>query len=74
MRKIRLKVDALRVESFATEREEAPRGTVEGHASRVFDTCRESCSGPIACLCLTQPPAASCDVGSGCDDCATYLC
>jgi hypothetical protein len=55
MRKISLDVDALKVESFdtsATGVEE--RGTVRGYYTRVWEaSCAKSCSGPVACICVT---------------------
>lgn len=40
MRKIRLKIDELAVESFRTSKEEAGAGTVNGHAfTLVAETC-----------------------------------
>jgi hypothetical protein len=60
MKKIKLEVDNLSVESFATEREPAPRGTVDGHFTAVRDGCQyptPSCEpgqtyGEFTCFCL----------------------
>jgi hypothetical protein len=48
---MKLKLDQVRVESFATE-DAAPemRGTVQGHASQLIVlTCRPSCPGHETC-------------------------
>lgn len=66
MRKIRLELEALAVESFATERGTAGRGTVRGNVFTVGyecpmsydfgcmpseDWCTDSVSGAYACIC-----------------------
>jgi hypothetical protein len=57
--KLRLQVEELAVESFATaERDKDMRGTVKGHGT--WDFCAlPSASEPIACLCQTHEQ--SCD-------------
>lgn len=42
MRKIRLDIDALQVDSFETRAPEAERGTVRGHATQ-YGSCQGSC-------------------------------
>jgi hypothetical protein len=42
MKKIRLEVDALRVESFETAEEERPRGTVVANDASADGSCRDS--------------------------------
>jgi hypothetical protein len=68
MRKVRLDMDALKVESFATaERGADKRGTVRGHSSPDF-TCWQTCdricpsiSGPAPCDCAPESAdGASC--------------
>ena len=68
MRKVRLNVNELRVETFKVDSEPVERGTVHGHGpgTMTFVCCTggggctqvDSCSGPIACICDTQD--ASC--------------
>jgi hypothetical protein len=48
MRKMRLQVDALRVESFDTAAASPERGTVHGHASLYWEDCYESETCPGA--------------------------
>lgn len=64
MKKIRLELDTVQVESFTTSTQtETGRGTVHGHISRVADTCRypsTSCGdtqtfGEATCNCLYPP-------------------
>jgi hypothetical protein len=57
MRKIRLTVDALKVESFDTATVEAKEpGTVHGHAFTRFwePSCYESCTNIADCICLSE--------------------
>ena len=50
MRKIRLDVDALKVESFETaKRDGADRGTVRANATGVQTHCDHCLSGPYPC-------------------------
>lgn len=52
MKKLKLMVDALAVESFPTERVAAPRGTVQAQqdtgclCGTVDSTCYDTCGGP----------------------------
>lgn len=69
MRKLKLELEELRVESFETAEAAAERGTVRGHAitdlcSRADGfTCFESCGG----TCVETCADASCDTcDSGC--------
>ncbi|HEX2203670.1 MAG TPA: hypothetical protein VHG91_10245 [Longimicrobium sp.] len=43
MKKLGLKLDELRVETFELEKTAAGRGTVLGHEASPVDTCRFSC-------------------------------
>lgn len=47
MRKLRLELDALKVETFAPAEGAAARGTVRGHASLFWEDCQpsETCPG-----------------------------
>lgn len=89
MKKIRLDLDALRVESFATA--EAPRrgGTVHGHApsyfpepcaptDRVTDcndvTCAWSCNGYTCEPTAANTCAATCTCASGQPSCLRWPC
>jgi len=53
MKKIRLDVDALRVDSFATAPVDGPRGTVQAHATQGM---RPTCS----LTCTNTQPLVSC--------------
>lgn len=62
MKKIRLDVDALRVESFGTAKEEAPRGTVHAHTGG----CAGWSAGPTGCGEWTCLNYGSCDPYAEC--------
>ncbi|MBW3571054.1 MAG: hypothetical protein KY467_08100 [Gemmatimonadetes bacterium] len=60
MKKLTLNVEALRVESFATDKQSAERGTVVGHYGTTHTefgqetcdlSCMQSCNGGWSCLC-----------------------
>lgn len=67
MKKIRLEVDALRVESFETAEEERPRGTVVANNASNDESCRESfCLGDCSMYdgCSNNPTCVySCQTG-----------
>ena len=63
MKKLRLDVEDLRVDSFATDREDEDRGTVEGFVSRYF-----SCNGTCPCY-PEYPDTYDCTI-----DTAAYTC
>lgn len=64
MKKIRLDVDALRVETFETDRAAADRGTVRGHDDASGQSCPYECTRyePTcrAPLCGATFPVATC--------------
>jgi hypothetical protein len=75
MRKVKLVLDDLQVESFAVEPETAgSRGTVEGHVeesgvhTNCFTHCATKCEG--SCTCPSE--AASHCAGDSCDGCETW--
>lgn len=54
MRKIKLDIDALEVDSFETRPAEGSRGTIRGHATQYGScqgSCVQSCGGPTC-----EPP------------------
>ena len=60
MKKLHLELDALRVESFSTADESAPKqGTVRGHAVTDFRDCWSDgfCTDVSVCLCNTTVTA-----------------
>jgi hypothetical protein len=70
-KKLRLDVEELDVEMFATIQHEMKRGTVRGHDDQSFSaltcyscgiscdgTCGNSCSGDYLCDCLPSDPPA----------------
>jgi len=87
MKKLKLDLDIVRVESFATAAEETRRGTVGGHisigvscyetdcCSDVSDCCPADtsyCTGHWSCGCAT---GITCPGGSTCaESCHTGLC
>ena len=67
MGKIRLDVDALRVESFETSAGAAPRGTVRGHGDTLaYDRC-DTNEANCTLYCPGGSGGASCD--GSCDSC-----
>jgi hypothetical protein len=83
MRKMKLTLDALAVESFPTQGRGAARGTVNAHSgypcpgSGQLDTCGALCTYDGGCAAVTYE-YASCvgtDCGHSCvDDCYTDFC
>lgn len=67
-KKLRLDVEELDVEVFATTAQEVKHGTVRGHLNTddsqismyTWDpcgtVCGSSCSGPYECECMSPPP------------------
>ena len=64
MKKLRLKLDELQVESFETDAVRAARGTVEGNEEYTYVTC------PTAPECRT-PGYASCAMTRCQEDCSS---
>lgn len=61
--KLRLDVEELDVEAFATVGHEMKRGTVRGHDDQILSfgnpygsVCGSSCSGPYICDCAPPDP------------------
>lgn len=74
-KKVKLSLDSLQVESFATHAPSAPRGTVEGHMS--FDaSCGETWCGQFSCAgTCGQTEWGDCGGGGGLSaDCYTRYC
>lgn len=80
MKKLRLEMDALRVETFAIDSAPVGKGTVQGHATLACTrpvqcgdsegvTCdgRVSCGGEVTCN-------AEYTCALSCTDCGTYYC
>src|SRR3954471_21141857 len=88
MRKLKLEIDALRVESFDTAGSRVAPGTVRAHADAMdeaieittpqtqqascFGTCKISCLGSCALSCDVNCPAP-CSLGSS-DGCTVRTC
>ena len=74
MKKLKLDVHALRVESFATSAEHGrDGGTVRGHGEIEQCSNAESCAitACLTCLCPHSGPQPSCDPCSWLGDCPT---
>ena len=73
MKKIRLDLDALAVETFSTTRDdEAARGTVRGHLSAYYELCHEGDTWQQSCTCEATCNAATCyNCGGGSAGCNT---
>jgi hypothetical protein len=75
MKKLRLELDALEVESFSTLAGEKERGTVKGQRwSEEWNSncCPQSASVPVACMCLSMDDEGTCDTTCNPYDC--YSC
>lgn len=78
MRKLKLEIDELRVESFGTERS-AGRGTVQGFYSLVVDGCDPdslgyTCGAEATCQEANTCAFESCDGVCGSDRCSNGTC
>ena len=78
MRKLKLQMDQLAVESFPTSEALVPRGTVEAHGTFIDNTCgAERTCGPQTCgdlICVIGTDPIDCPVVSGgltCDQTCT---
>lgn len=73
MKKLRLTLEALEVESFSTVVGEGTRGTVEGRASvgMYSDCCPRTVSEPVACLCMTHELEGTCETTCNNHQCHT---
>jgi hypothetical protein len=73
MKKLRLELDALEVESFSTFDDAKGRGTVEGRASEAWNSncCPQSASVPVACVCVSAEEGGTCETTCNPNDCAT---
>ena len=61
MKKIRLNLDALAVETFATTKDDdASRGTVRGHLSAYYELCNPGDTWQQSCTCEATCNAATC--------------
>jgi hypothetical protein len=61
MKKIRLDLDGLTVETFATTKDdEARRGTVRGHLSAYYELCQPGDTWQASCTCEATCNAATC--------------
>ena len=76
MRKLKLDVHALRVESFEPHAAPAPMiGTVRANSDDPVDPSgEESChvTGCLTCLCPNTSPRPSCDPCSWWEDCVSF--
>jgi hypothetical protein len=75
MKKLRLELDELEVESFSTVTGETERATVEGQAlSQQFNSqcCPQSASVPVACICASAGELGdTCETTCNPNDCFT---
>ena len=73
MKKLRLEIEQLAVESFATAAATAPRGTVQAHGTQFDNTCGpENTCGPQTCLdayCVRTETFDPC-LSAGCPPCS----
>ena len=67
MRKLKLDVDALKVEKFATQVEVGPRGTVGGHGS-IYSNCAPECESRSddGCFCEIETRVEQFTCYAGC--------
>jgi hypothetical protein len=75
MKKLRLELDALEVQSFSTLAGEKERGTVKGQWGSDYPysgCCPQSASVPVACICASMEHEGTCDTTCNPNDC--YSC
>jgi hypothetical protein len=72
MKKIRLELDALNVDSFTTEKQTQGQGTVRGHASAYECTIYDSCDYTY-CGCGGGSGYNTCGTANTCGICHTDL-
>ncbi|HEU0300584.1 MAG TPA: hypothetical protein VFR37_14035 [Longimicrobium sp.] len=67
MRKLKLDVDALKVEKFATQAEAGQRGTIGGHGS-VYSNCAAECESRTddGCFCEIETRVEQFTCYAGC--------
>lgn len=73
MKKLRLTLEALEVESFSTLAHPGQRGTVQGRASigSYTDCCPPSASVELACLCASIEMNQTCETTCNPNQCHT---
>lgn len=70
MKKLKLEIDSLEIESFSTAAGQEPAGTVEAHATRNQNTCGATCDASCfgscdhtcdyTCKCVFTEPRQTC--------------
>jgi hypothetical protein len=76
MRKLKLDLDTLDVESFSTVRQQDHPGTIQGHDSGQ-QTCADSCDGVCSsyfCPSGTEPDSCEFSCIWTCDTCNEFNC
>jgi hypothetical protein len=72
MRKLKLEIDALRVETFEPFAGRDGRGTVHGHLSAYYEICQPGDTWQQSCTCEATCNAATCyNCGGGSAGCGT---
>jgi hypothetical protein len=72
MRKLKLEIDALRVESFAPEAEQEAAGTVRAYFTAYYELCYEGDTWQQSCTCEPTCNAETCySCQTGCGACQT---
>ena len=71
MRKLKLNVDELTVESFGPGKIDEPRGTVMGQATRVGETCGYEGNYDYTWTCYCQPTAIELSCANPYGECGT---
>jgi hypothetical protein len=60
MRKLKLEIEALEVESFEPAAVRGERGTVRGHLSAYYEPCQPGDTWQMSCTCEATCNAATC--------------
>jgi hypothetical protein len=72
MRKLKLEIDALAVESFAPADERGDTGTVRAYLTAYYELCYEGDTWQGSCTCEPTCNAQTCyTCGTNCGSCAT---
>lgn len=73
MKKLKLEIDALRVETFEPADGAGERGTVRGHLSAYYELCNPGDTWQASCTCEPTCNAATC-YNCGSAGCASAAC
>ena len=79
MRKLKLDLDALTVESFEPSKEKSAAGTIRGYLSAYYELCHEGDTWQLSCTCeptCNDQTCYNCGGSAGCNTvgCTDFSC